>query len=92
MISLNSQLISLLFSFLYGIVFFVFIKINYSILFNVNKVIKILGTFFIMIDMALGYFVILKFINFGVIHIYFFVVFLFGWFIGYITLGRYVKK
>lgn len=92
MINLKSQLISLLFSFLYGVLFSIFIRINYSILFNVNKIIKIIGTFFFMLDMSLFYFLILKLLNNGFIHIYFFIMFLSGWlFLSYV-LDKYVKK
>ena len=92
MINLKSQLILLLFSFLYGVLFSIFIRINYSILFNVNKIIKIIGTFFFMLDMSLFYFLILKLLNNGFIHIYFFIMFLSGWlFLSYV-LDKYVKK
>ena len=92
MINLKSQLISLLFSFLYGVLFSIFIRINYSILFNVNKIIKIIGTFFFMLDMSLFYFLILKLLNNGFLHIYFFIMFLCGWlFLSYV-LDKYVKK
>lgn len=92
MINLSSQLISFLFSFLYGVLFGVFIKINYSILFNVNKLIKIIGTFFFMVDMSLFYFIVLKFINNGFIHIYFFILFLMGWLLFSFLLDKYVKR
>ena len=92
MISLNYQLISIGFSFLYGFLFGFFIKINYSVLFNVNRLIRIIGTCFFMIDVSLLYFIVLKFINYGVIHVYFLFMFLFGWCLFSFIWEQYVKK
>ena len=86
MIELKTQLFSLGFSFLYGIFFGIFVKINHSLLFNLNRGLKIAGTLFVMLDMSLLYFVGIRFINHGIIHIYFFIMFLVGWSIIFLIL------
>ena len=88
MISLNIQLSSLFFSFLFGVFFGILVKINYVVLFNVKKSIRLVGSFFFMLDVSLLYFILLKIINNGIVHIYFFIFFLIGW----ILLDRFVKK
>lgn len=79
--SLKLQIISLIVSFIYGIFFSKLLKINYKIIYNNKKSIKIIGTFIFIIVNSLLYFYILLKINNGIIHIYLFLSLLFGYII-----------
>ena len=77
--NLKLQIISLIISFIYGILFSKLLKINYKIIYNNKKIIKIIGTFIFIIVSSLLYFYILLKINNGMIHIYLFLSLLFGY-------------
>lgn len=68
--TLKIQIISLVVSFLYGIFFSFLLNINYKLIYNDNKFIKIIGTFMFIIVNSLLYFLILLKINNGIVHIY----------------------
>lgn len=90
--SLDIQLYSLGFSFVFGLVFSFFIKINYKVLFESRKTIKIIGDFLFLMAMSLLYFLCIKLINNGILHIYFFIMFILGWIVGYRLLVKFTKK
>ena len=69
--NLKLQIYSFVFSFLFGIILSVFTNLNYGLLFNKNKKIKILGNFLFLFDFSLIYFLGIKLINNGILHIYF---------------------
>ena len=79
--TLKVQIISLFFSFLYGMFFSFLLSLTYKIIYNNNKIIRVLSSFFFIIFNSLFYFYILLKINNGIIHIYLF----FSLIIGYIT-------
>ena len=68
--SLDIQLKLIIFSFLYGIFLGILMRINYKLLYNENKTIKIISTILLVISSILLYFVILLKINFGIVHYY----------------------
>ena len=68
--TLKIQIISLIVSFLYGIFFSFLLNINYKIIYNNNKFIKIFGTFLFIVFNSLLYFLILLKVNNGIVHIY----------------------
>lgn len=70
--SLKLQIISFIYSFLYGIFFSFFLDLSTNIIYNEKKYIKVLGTLFIIIFNSFLYFIILMKINNGIIHIYLF--------------------
>ena len=90
--NLKVQLLSLGFSFGFGILFSIFIKINYKLLFLSKKYIQIISNFLFLLDMSLCYFLIIKYINNGILHVYFLLLFLFGWYIGNYILNKFRKK
>ena len=90
--NLKVQLLSLGFSFGFGILFSIFIKINYKLLFLSKKYIQIISNFLFLLDMSLCYFLIIKYINNGILHVYFLLLFLFGWYIGNYNLNKFRKK
>lgn len=68
--TLKIQIISLIVSFLYGVFFSFLLNINYKLIYNNNKFIKIIGTFLFIIFNSLLYFLILLKFNNGIVHIY----------------------
>ena len=76
--TLKTQVISLVVSFLYGIFFSIFLNINYKIIYNNKKIYQIGGTFIFILLNVLLYFLIIKKINNGVIHIYCIMSIIFG--------------
>ena len=89
--NLKIQVLSLVFSFFYGIVFSLLVNVNYRFLFAKKKIIKIIFTFIFVIDMALIYFLILKFLNDGIIHIYFLFMILLGFYITFPVGSKFRK-
>lgn len=82
---LKFQLITLLFSFLYGIFFYILLMLNYKFLYN-NKLSLIIDLLFIL-DNVLLYFIILKKINNGIFHPYLVIMLI----LGYLS-SNYVDK
>jgi len=80
---LNAQIFSLIFSFCYGIIFSFLVNINYNLLFNKKKYFKVIFTAVFIIDMALIYFFVLNIINNGIIHIYFLLLIISGFYISF---------
>lgn len=88
------QLQSLLFSFLFGILFNLVLNSFDLFIYHEKLVIKILSAFLISIFLSVIYFVISMKINQGIIHIYFIGMIIFGYFIDYryICLHKRIKK
>lgn len=79
---LKIQIISLSFSFLYGLFMYFMISINYKYLFMSKLIERIVISILFIVDNLLLYFLILRFINDGIIHVYFLLCILFGYFVG----------
>ena len=92
MIDLKIQIISILFSFVFGVVFYILVFLNRYVLFNVKKYIQIVSTFLFMFDMSLLYFICIKFINNGFMHPYFLLSFLFGFWLCFLLLDKLSNK
>lgn len=92
MIDLKIQIISILFSFVFGVIFCILVFLNKYVLFNVKKYIQIVSTFLFMFDMSLLYFICIKFINNGIMHPYFLLSFLFGFWLCFLLLDKLSKK
>lgn len=75
---LKIQIASLCYSFLYGIFFSFLADLNYILLYNDKKHIKVLSTMFFIINNVLLYFIMLQKINNGIVHIYLIISFLLG--------------
>lgn len=84
MMNLKTQLLSLGFSFVFGIFFILLVYTNYRFLFLSKKIIKILGSFLFVLDMSLLYFLIIMMINQGILHFYFLLMFFSGNYFGYL--------
>lgn len=86
--SLKIQIISLLLSFIYGIIFSKLLNINYKIIYNDNIIVKIVGTFIYITFSSILYFIILLKINNGIVHIYLLLSIL----LGFIVQNKMCKK
>lgn len=87
---LKVQILTLFFSFIFGIYFSYMIKINYKYIFNLKRFYKITGTILLITLNVLIYFIILLKINNGIIHTYSLLMIILGSYIEYL-LGLIVK-
>lgn len=76
--NLKGQILTLLFSFGYGVFFRLMFLANYKFLFSDKKWFRIVFTIVFLFDFSLLYFIILQFINCGVLHSYFLFMFILG--------------
>lgn len=67
---LDTQIKLIIFSFLFGIIFSLFIGLNYTLIYNQNKIIKTLSSFLCIIIGVLSYFIAINKISSGILHIY----------------------
>ena len=81
--NLKIQIISLLFSFFYGVAFSFLVNINYELLFKKRKKYRIIYTLIFVLIMALLYFFLLQRINNGIMHVYFLMIILIGFYISF---------
>lgn len=86
--SLNEQILSLVFSFVYGLFLAFAYNFNYNLLFNKTKVFKVILNLLLVLDLVLIYFILIKKINGGIIHPYFYFLIV----IGFILNFNYSKK
>lgn len=70
MMSLKVQILTILTSFLFGIVISFIFGINYKFIYNDKKYIKIISSFILIMISVLSYFILLKNINNGIFHPY----------------------
>lgn len=70
MMELSVQIATLFSSYLFGIFFSLFVSINYKLLYESKKIIRILGTFAFVVITVLFYFILIQKINQGILHPY----------------------
>lgn len=85
---LEVQIQSLIYSFVYGFFFSILLNFNYKYLFKTGIYYKIVINILFMLDNVLLYYILLRIINNGVIHPYFFIMIVLGFFLG----NYYSKK
>lgn len=93
--NLNIQLYSFICSFLYGVVFYFFLNIFNKIVIKMNVIFRFVLSFVYIILMSSLYFIMLLFVNNGVVHIYFLLLILVGYMIAYlfsVKLFTHLKK
>ena len=89
--NLHVQIMTLLFSFLYGIFFSVFLTLNYKLIYNDTRIYRIIITFLFVTANVLIYFLILRKINNGVFHVYEILMIAFGFYVEKV-LNKIIKK
>ena len=89
--NLKIQIISFIFSFIYGIFLFILIFLQRKILFCRNKRRKIFTNSLFCIVISILYFIFIYFINNGVLHLYFLLLIIFGFLVAYNYVKKYVK-
>lgn len=85
--TLKIQIYSLCFSFLYGMVIYYIFLINDKFLYSGKIGYRISISLFLIIDISLLYFIILKYINDGILHFYFLLCILTGY-----TFSMFMRK
>lgn len=78
---LDIQILTLLFSFFYGIFFSWMVSLNYKFIYGDKKILQIIFTLVFMLVMVMFYFLGLKMINHAILHIYEFIMIIFGFFV-----------
>lgn len=89
--SLEIQVKLILFSFIFGAFLSLTIDVNHKYLYSKNFYFQIIFTFFFIIVNTFIYFLCLKRINEGIIHIYSIFCIIFGFFIEHIIRKKVVK-
>lgn len=77
------QLLTFIFSFLYGIIASFLFKLNYKIVNNLKRVFNNIITIIFTLDVLIIYVVLIYYLNNGYLHIYFIMTLLIGIFIGF---------
>lgn len=80
MIPLRMQVVSVVISFLYGVFFSILLNINSKFIYETKKIKKYLFNFIFVLDNVLLYFIILRYINNGILHYYFIIALVLGFF------------
>ncbi len=80
--NLEIQVATLLFSFLYGSFFFIFLHFNSKFIYGSKKYFSIIITFMFVIFNVLLYFIILRKINNGILHNYCLLMLVIGYIVG----------
>lgn len=88
---LQTQIISLLFSFIFGFIFSICTNINYRFLFSKNLTLKIIVTSIYVLDFSLLYFILIKHLNNGIIHTYFLLFVGLGYLVSFLSLNKYIN-
>ncbi len=81
MMILKEQIVAIIFSFIYGGILSVLYNFNYNILFSERKIIKIIFNIIFILDLVLIYFLIMRKINNAIIHPYFYLFIVVGFFV-----------
>ena len=89
---LNVQIMSLFVSFLYGFFFYLMLELLSKYIYNNKILIRVIISFLFILFHTLLYFLILMKINYGYIHIYFFICMLVGYLLCKVGYKRFVKR
>ena len=92
MIALYMQIKAIIFSLVYGVFISFMVNVNYKCLFNKNMIFKIIFDSIFILDLGMLYFFILQFINFGYLHVYFFLALSVGFFASFSFFKKLMRK
>ena len=80
--TLEVQIQSLIFSFVYGLFFSFLLNLNYKYMFEAKLPLKVVTNIFFVLDHVFFYFILLRWINDGILHFYFFICLFLGFVLG----------
>ncbi len=89
--SLQVQITTAIFSFIFGMLFSFFLRINYKIVYNSHKAIKLLGTFLVVIIAVMAYFLLLQKLNNALFHPYHLLLVIIGFIVSHFLEQKIVK-
>ena len=89
--SANLQLICFLASFLYGIFFGLLTKFHFTLISKYHKIFQLLISLVFIIDIVLGYILLMYHLNLGIFHIYFIIFILIGFLLSF-PLCKWIKQ
>ncbi len=89
--TLDLQIVTLVFSFFFGAFFSLFLRLNYKIIYHNSKFIKLLGSFLVVIITILSYFIVLQKLDNAIFHPYHLLLLILG-FICMHTLEQKIAK
>ena len=75
---LIQQLLTIIVSIAFGMLFYILIKINKKILFESKIIIKIFSNILFILDMVLLYFLVIKYLNNGIVTYYSYLLIILG--------------
>ena len=75
---LSTQIMSLIFYFSYGVLVSYLYNLNYNFIYKTSILYKVVINILFCINLGLVYFLLMKVINHGVVHIYFILMFILG--------------
>lgn len=81
---LKVQILSILFSFLYGNIIFWLLELNYKLLYEGKLFYRVVVSFLFVIVISLIYFICMIKINNGILHIYFYLILLTGYLLSFV--------
>lgn len=88
---LKEQIISIVFSFFYGAFVSIIYNFNYKLLFDVKKILKIIFSLVFTFNLVVIYFLFIKKINGGIIHPYFYLIIVVGFF-SFFNISKPLRK
>lgn len=88
---LKVQIISFVVSFCYGIFFYLLLELNSKLLYSSHFLVRIIVSFLFVLFHTLLYFLIMMKINYGYIHIYFFLCIVGGYLVCKVIYKKFVK-
>ena len=89
---LSVQIISLIVSFCYGFFFCFILELSSKFIYSRNLIIRIFYSFLFILLNSLFYFLILIKINYGYVHVYFFICMLVGYLLCKVVYKKIVKR
>lgn len=89
---LKVQIYSLMFSFFYGIFFYVLLEVNHRFLYSGKVFYRIVISFLFSVFVSLLYFIVLMRINNGILHLYFFLSMFTGYLLSFVIYRKLIVK
>jgi hypothetical protein len=79
--SISIQIKTILFSFVFGFIFSVFLRLNYKFLMGSKRLLSFIFTFLFVLVFTFLFFIFLNLFNCGIFHIYEIILIIFGFFV-----------